>query len=112
MIAAIQAPDGNVIAIQQTRLNSNGEKIERMTSPGGLGVGCVRLGPAAAVMGIAEGVETALSAMQMTGMTVWASLGAPRLDKVWLPPSVETVHIFGDNDDAGRKAVERAARAY
>jgi len=112
MIAAIQSPDGSVIAIQRTRLNSNGEKIERLTSPGGLGAGCVRLGPAAAVMGIAEGVETALSAMQMTGMTVWASLGAARLDKIWLPPIVKEVHIFGDDDEAGRKASDRAALAH
>jgi putative DNA primase/helicase len=112
MIAAIQSPDGSVIAIQRTRLNSKGEKIERLNSPGGLGAGCVRLGPAAAVMGIAEGVETALSAMQMTGMTVWASLGAPRLDKIWLPPIVKEVHIFGDDDEAGRKASDRAALVH
>jgi putative DNA primase/helicase len=109
MIAAIQAPDGSVIAIQRTRLNGRAEKIERLTSAGGLGAGCVRLGPAAEVMGIAEGVETALAAMQMTGMTVWASLGAARLDKIWLPPTVKEVHIFGDDDEAGRKASGRAA---
>lgn len=112
MIAAIQAPDGSVIAIQRTRLNSNGEKIERSTSPGGLGAGCVRLGPAAAIMGIAEGVETALAAMQMTGMTVWASLGAARLDKIWLPPIVKEVHIFGDDDDAGHRASDRAVLVH
>ena len=50
--------------------------------------------------------------MQMTGMTVWASLGAQRLEKVWLPPMVETVHLFGDNDDAGRESVERAAHSH
>jgi len=108
MIAAIQAPDGNVIAIQRTRLNNQAEKIERLTSVGGIGAGCVRLGPAAEVMGIAEGVETALAAMQMTRMTVWASLGAARLDKIWLPPIVKEVHIFGDDDEAGRKASDRA----
>jgi putative DNA primase/helicase len=112
IVAAIQAPDGNVIAIQRTRLTSRGEKIERLTSVGGLGAGCVRLGPASRVLGIAEGVETALSAMQMTGITTWASLGAARLDKIWLPPTVEEVHIFGDDDDAGRKASDRAALVH
>ena len=53
-------------------------------------------------MGIAEGVETALSAMQMAGMTVWASLGASRLHNVELPPEVEEVHVFVDNLIADR----------
>jgi DNA primase len=63
-------------------------------------------------MGIAEGVETALAAMQLTGMTVWASLGAARLHSVELPPVVEKVFIFGDNDEAGRKAAQRAGEAH
>ena len=63
-------------------------------------------------MGLAEGVETALSAMQMTGMTVWASLGASRLHSVELPPEVEEVHVFVDNDEPGRTAAKRAADTH
>ena len=110
MVAAVQASDGKVIAIQQTWLNDAGEKAspKRLTT-GNLGFGAVRLGNASRVIGIAEGVETALSAMQLTGLTVWASLGASRLHSVELPSEVEEVHIFVDNDEPGRAAAKKAA---
>lgn len=113
MVAAVQAPDGKVIAIQQTWLTSEGEKAsgKRLTS-GNLGAGAVRLGASARMMGLAEGVETALSAMQMVGMTVWASLGASRLHSVEMPPEVEEVHVFVDNDEPGRTAAKRAADVH
>jgi putative DNA primase/helicase len=109
MIVAVQRPDGKIIAVQQTWLTNDGQKAlvspPRITT-GSLDSGAVRLGPAAEVMGVAEGVETALSAMQLTGMPVWASLGSKRLHKVWLPPHVGEVHIFGDNDTSGRDAAK------
>jgi putative DNA primase/helicase len=113
MVAAVQAPDGKIIAIQQTWLTSEGKKAsaKRLTT-GNLGAGAVRLGAAARTLGIAEGVETALSAMQLTGMTAWASLGASRLHNVELPPEVEEVHIFVDNDEPGRAAAKRAADVH
>jgi putative DNA primase/helicase len=113
MVAGVQAPDGKVIAIQQTWLTSDGEKAsgKRLTT-GNLGAGAVRLGAPARMMGLAEGVETALSAMQMAGMTVWASLGASRLHSVELPPDVKEVHVFVDNDEPGRTAAKRAADVH
>jgi hypothetical protein len=113
MVAGVQAPDGKVIAIQQTWLTSDGEKAsgKRLTT-GNLGAGAVRLGASARAMGLAEGVETALSAMQMTGMTAWASLGASRLHNVELPPEVEEVHVFVDNDEPGRAAAKRTADTH
>ena len=70
-------------------------------------------------MGIAEGVETALAAMQMTGMTVWASLGAARLDKIWLPPivrkptfSVMTTRPAGRHPIAPRWCMLRSAELW
>jgi putative DNA primase/helicase len=113
MVAGVQAPDGKVIAIQQTWLTTEGEKAsgKRLTT-GNLGGGAVRLGAIGRVMGLAEGVETALSAMQMAGLTVWASLGASRLHGVELPPEVEEVHVFVDNDEPGRLAAKRAADVH
>ncbi len=113
MVAGVQAPEGKVIAIQQTWLTSVGVKAQgkRLTT-GNLGAGAVRLGAVARSMGLAEGVESALSAMQLTGMTVWASLGASRLHSVELPAEVEEVHVFVDNDEPGRTAAKRAADVH
>jgi putative DNA primase/helicase len=113
MVAGMQAPAGKVIAIQQTWLTSEGEKAaaKRLTT-GNLGSSAVRLGAVGRSMGLAEGVETALSSMQMTGMTVWASLGASRLHSVELPAKVEEVHIFVDNDEPGRAAAKRTADVH
>jgi putative DNA primase/helicase len=113
MVAGVQAPNGKVIAIQQTWLTNEGEKeaAKRLTT-GNLGAGAVRLGAVARSIGLAEGVETALSATQMTGMTVWAALGASRLHSVELPAEVEEVHIFVDNDEPGRTAAKRAADVH
>ena len=75
-------------------------------------MGAVRLGPAGEALGIAEGVETALSAMELSGITCWASLGAQRLPRLWLPEAVRTVYIFADADEPGRKAARQAAERY
>jgi len=113
MVAAVQAPDGKVIAIQQTWLTGEGERAspKRLTT-GNLGAGAVRLGAVAGSMGLAEGVETALSAMQLAGLTVWASLGASRLHSVEFPSEVEEVHVFVDNDEPGRAAAKKAAQVH
>jgi hypothetical protein len=71
----------------------------------------VRLGPISDAVGIAEGVESALSAMQIFGVPAWASLGRDRMHNVVIPDGVRELRIFGDNDDPGREAAERAVRA-
>lgn len=49
-------------------------------------------------IGIAEGIETALSASALFDMPVWAALNATMMEK-WLPPAgAEDVAIFADND--------------
>ena len=74
--------------------------------------GSVRLGPAQAEIGVAEGAETALAAMQLYDMTVWATLGASNMANVVLPDEVLKVTIFGDNGDAGRAAAKVAAETF
>jgi hypothetical protein len=112
MIAAVQRPDGRVVAVQSTLLTHTGRKAPASTSritTGALGAGAVRLAKAADVLGLAEGVETGLAAMQMTNVPVWTCLGAARMHRVELPETVRELHLFGDNDEPGRCAVERTA---
>jgi putative DNA primase/helicase len=115
MIAALQAPNGKVIAIQITRLTSDCKKadveIPRITY-GSLGLGAVRLDRAWDIVGLAEGIETAFSAMQIFNIPVWACLGAARMHRVAIPASVRELYVFGDNDDPGRAAAERTAGAH
>jgi putative DNA primase/helicase len=112
MVVGVEAPHSGVIAIQTTPVDADGNRTGNRWTKGELGTGAVRLGAAQEIMGIAEGTETALSAMTLTGMSVWASLGAGRLHKVELPPFVRKVHIFADNDEPGRVAAEKAAKIH
>lgn len=61
---------------------------------------CVMLSdwPGHGPIGIAEGIETAMSASALFGIPVWAALNATMLEK-WLPPAgADEVAIFADND--------------
>lgn len=86
---------------------------ERKMMPGELPDGaCVMLseytgGP----LGIAEGIETAMSASALFDMPVWAAINSSILAK-WTPPEgCEEVAIFADNDAkfGGQSAAYRAA---
>ena len=61
--------------------------------------GCaIRLGPIKTKMGVAEGIETAISAAIMFDMPVWACVNGNLLSK-WIPPAqAEQITVFGDND--------------
>jgi putative DNA primase/helicase len=116
MVAAVQAPDRRVIAVQRTLIDPRGDRkaqvrIPRMTI-GALGWGAIRLAAATDVLGLAEGTEKALAAMQLFDVPCWSSLGAGRMHRVWIPDHVRELQIFVDNDDAGRAAAERTAHAH
>jgi hypothetical protein len=111
MVAAVTQPYAGITAIQRTPIDPDSlERGDRWTK-GPLGNGAVRLGAPQRIMGVAEGTETALSAGMLTGMSVWAALGK-RLHSVELPPFVEVVHVFADNDDPGRNTAEQAVKVH
>ena len=76
--------------------------------------GVIRLWPDEAVtagLGIAEGIETALSLAH--GFTpVWACIDAGHLAKFPVLPGVQDLIIAADNDDAGRKAANECATRW
>jgi putative DNA primase/helicase len=116
MVAAVQAPDRRTIAVQVTRIDPSGERKAQVPIPrrtyGALGNGAVRLAAAGDVLGLAEGVESALSAMQLSGVPTWACLGAGRMHRVAVPEDVCELHLFLDNDGPGRDAGERTANVH
>ena len=60
--------------------------------------GAVELWPAGRVLGLAEGIETAIAASMLFDLPVWAALNTS-LMKSWRPPAgTERVVVFGDND--------------
>jgi hypothetical protein len=116
MVAAVQAPDRRTIAVQLTLIDPRGDRKAQVRVPrrtvGALGWGAVRLAGATDVLGLAEGTEKALAAMQLFAVPCWSSLGAGRMHRVWIPDHVSELHVFADNDDPGRAAAERTAHTH
>ena len=103
LIARFSDATGQPKQIQRLYLTQQGQKAaldpNRMFMPGQLPEGgAIRLGEPAEVMGIAEGIETALAASTRFGMVVWAATAANMMEK-WEPPSeAKRIIVFGDND--------------
>lgn len=74
--------------------------------------GCVRLHPLGpdGHLGIAEGIETALSAHAIFGVPTWAALSAEGLRRWQWPADVARVTIFADAGDAGAQAAAALAQ--
>ena len=116
MLAAVTTDIG-IIAVHRTFLDAPSAKLAAVDRPkralGSLGCGAVRLAPpAAGRLGLAEGIESALSAMQLFGIPCWATLGNERFGLVAIPESVRELHLFIDNDAGGELADQRALKAY
>ncbi len=58
----------------------------------------IKLFQASNVLGIAEGLESALSAKQLYKLPVWSAMNATYLKRFRAPTGVQTLYIFADND--------------
>lgn len=116
MLAAVTTDIG-IIAVHRTFLDLASGKLAAFERPkcalGTLGCGAVRLAPPVqGRLGLAEGIESALSAMQLFGIPCWATLGNERFGLVSIPESVCELFLFIDNDAGGALAEKRALKAY
>lgn len=76
--------------------------------------GAVRLAPAAERIVVAEGIETALSAAELSRepLPAWAALSAVGIEQLALPDVVRDVVIAADPDAAGLRVARAAARRW
>ncbi len=117
MVAKFHSPDTKDWTLHLTYLTDDGhkanveavKKLAPMPVPTG---GAVRLAPSAETMGIAEGIETALSAQQMFGIPVWAALSTGNLMKWRPPPTVKYVIVFSDCDESYAGQMAAYSLAY
>lgn len=116
MLAAV-CTDLGIVAVHRTFLDPDLPKLAGFERPrralGSPGTGAVRLAtPVDGQLGLAEGIETALSATALFGIPCWATLGNERFGLVSIPDSVRELHLFVDHDAGGVLAEKRARNAY
>ena len=114
LIAAVR-DEGGFVAIHRTFLDScdaDSPARPRRSGLGRFGRGAVRLGGPAPRLGLAEGLETALSATALFGIACWAALGTERFGLIGLPPLIEDLVLFLDHDAGGRRAEKLAREAF
>ncbi len=131
MLGWLSAPDGRMVAGHRTWLTSEGRKAptpgpcKKLTPTAGpLAGACIRLGwvagaggraaggaamdpRAGAVLGIAEGIETALAARCASDIPTVAAYSAGALAAWQWPPGLQRLVIFADADQAGADAADK-----
>jgi putative DNA primase/helicase len=112
IVADVVDRDGELVTAHVTYLQA-GKKLtgyEPRKLLGGLTgrEGCaVRVLPAGPALGVAEGLETALSAALLDSIPVWAAINTALLAKFEPPPGTERLVIYADRDEAGLLAAIR-----
>lgn len=106
MIHMLTSAAGEPLTYHVTYLTQRGDKApvrapkKVLPATGMLPGGAIRLFEAGEVLGIAEGIETALAASKRDGIPVWAAYSAGLLEQWQVPKGVSNVVIYGDNDES------------
>ena len=113
LLAAVTDGSGGIITLHRTFLTPDGGKAPlsspKKLAPGAIEDGLIRLFPPTAILCLAEGIETALSVHEMTGLPVWSAISLTGFRKFGeVPEGVKKIHICGDND----RSYAGAAGAY
>lgn len=114
MIVALRNGSGELGAVQLTYITNKGTKA--VATPVRQTYGAMRdcaaqLSRPDIVLGLAEGVETAISASNLHHVPVWAVCGA-RLKDAPIPQSVREIVLFADHDEPGQSAATRARKVF
>lgn len=115
MLATVTAPDGRAVSLHRTYLQ-DGRKAP-VSAPKKLMQGlplsgaAIRLTAVSQILGVAEGIETALAASELFEVPVWSCVSAQGIESFEPPEGVREVIVFADNDInfAGQAAAYRAA---
>ncbi len=115
MVGIVRGTHGEIIGLHRTYLALDGSAKAPLTaarmSLGQIGGGLVRLAaPKDGLIGIAEGIETALAVMTTCPrLPLWAALSAGNIRELTLPAEIDRIVICADHD-ASRVGLEAARK--
>jgi len=117
LLAVFTGADNKAVTMQRIYLTPEGNKLPvaapKMHMPciGQMVGGAVRLYDCDSILGVAEGIETAIAAHDDLGIPVWATLSTSLMESFIPPPAVKEAIIIADNDQnfAGQKAAYKLA---
>ncbi len=101
MVCMVRDRDGKPTGLHRTYLTDQATKADLKDARKSIGKtasGAIRLFPVTDTVGVAEGIETALSAAQLFDIPTWAVISAGGMESFMPPEGVRKVIIFGDND--------------
>lgn len=112
MLSVIRDEAGLIRSVHRTFLQREAGRVVQadvgspkqiMPPVGTISGGAVRLFPLAAngVLGVAEGIETALAASEIMRVPVWACISANGVSGFVPPPGLSRLIVFGDRDENG-----------
>jgi putative DNA primase/helicase len=117
LLAPIKDSQGRIASLHRIFVSPTGGKAnvpdpkKMMSACHPLQGAAIKLFQPGEVLGVAEGIETALAAHAISRMPVWACVSAVLMELVVIPASVKKVVIWGDLDRSGRgiQAAEKLA---
>lgn len=115
LIAKVTSPDGELITLHRTYITKEGFKADvstpkkLMRTAGKLSGASIKLGepinsPNGLLIGISEGIETALSATEWFDIPTWSVVSAGGIRAFEPPPEVKRINFYSDNDEVGINA--------
>lgn len=115
MLATVTAPDGRAVSLHRTYLQE--ARKAPVASPKKVMMGrplsgaAIRLTAVSEVLGIAEGIETAMAASEMFELPAWSCVSAQGIESFEPPDGVRELVVFADHDEnfTGQAAAYRAA---
>jgi len=114
-VAALRSiADDELVGVQRTALTIDGHKIDRRMLGRAAGA-AIKLSPDDDVtqgLAIGEGMETALSLLQLGWKPVWAMGSATALANLPVLQGLEALGIMADADAAGEAAAETCAARW
>lgn len=107
IVCAVQNRNGNATGLHVTAIKPDGSGKASHNSRrmfGNVKGGAIQLCPFTDQLAVAEGLETALSFNQLTGIPTWSCLSSSGLAAFDIPPNIKLLTIAADGDQAGHQA--------